>query len=170
MKKAFVGTLLLICMATLVFAESRVMIKGYNYSNLYVKEDSSGLITWTLDGENGDIDTSESIDISIYHNVGTIFHFSSIGAPHADSLELSIYGIVSWNDTTYILVDSIAAGPLTWAEVGVCSNLGAADSCYYKDWTLPPARYFKIVVKTYQDKTALANNGVTLMIQNMRQP
>ena len=174
MKKTVFGVLLLMCIATLVFAQSgsRVMISGYNYSALYVAEDSSGSITWTLDGLNGDIDTSERIDISMYHDVGSKIHFSSIGAPHNDSLQLSIYGIVSWNDTTYIVVDSLAGGPLSWTEVTVgCSGIGgAADSCFYKDWTLPPARYFKIVVMTYQDKTALPNNGITMTILNMRQP
>lgn len=169
MKKACFGVLLLMCMATLVFAQSRLMVRGYLYSNLYVDEDSSGSITWTFDGLNGDIDTSEAINISMYKKMGTMFHFSSVGAAHADSLEVSIYGIVSWNDTTYILFDSIP-GPLSVADVLSCSSLGAADTCYCKDWgDLPPAYYFKIILKTYQDKTDVSD-GWTMTVQNMRQP
>lgn len=174
MKKAFFGTLLLMCIATLVFAQggSRVMIAGYNYSIYYVAEDSSGLILWTFDGLNGDIDTSETINISTYHDVGTIFNFNWGGeteAAHADSLAVSIYGIVSWNDTTWILVDSVAAGPLTVAETAICSKLGAADTCYYKDWSLPPAPYFKIILKTYQDITDVLD-GWDMTIEIMKQP
>ncbi len=141
----------------------RVVIHGYGHVPEYIAEDSSGLVDWVIAG--GDIDTSETINIGIYHNVATLFKAGYLTAGGADSFALSIHGLVSWDDTNYVLVDSIAECPLITAELVTpeCN-----DTCAYKIWTLPAAPYFKIVIKGYDGITDLST-GISIQVINTRQ-
>lgn len=142
----------------------RVLIHGYGYVTEYIADDTAGSpVDWVIAG--GDADTSETINIGIYHNVSTLFKMGYLTAAGADSFALSIHGIVSWDDTTYVLVDSIAACPLITAELVTpeCN-----DTCAFKIWTLPAAPYFRIVIKGYDGITDLST-GISIQVINTKQ-
>lgn len=142
----------------------RVLIHGYGYVTEYIAEDTAGSPTsWVI--KAGDIDTSETINIGIYHNVSTMFRMGFLSAAIGDSFAISIHGLVSWNDTNYVLVDSIAACPLVAAELVTPES---NDTCAYKIWTLPAAPYFKIVIGGWDTKTAEVT-GVLIEVINMKQ-
>lgn len=145
-----------------VFAQAdRVNVHMYSIQS--VTEDSSGSNTWLI--QHNDIDTSETVNIAIYKNIGSIFKFNAAGVAHADSLEISIYGDVSWNDTSWVMVDSIAACPLSVAELVAVSG---TDSSYFKLWTLPASPYFRVRVKAWNGKTD-RSDGWNITIRTMKQ-
>lgn len=142
-------------------AETRCNV--HLYSLKYTLEDSLQTATWTVG--DADVDTSATIGIARYENIASVFCFGGTGgATHADSLKISVYGDVSWNDTTWVLADSIAVSPIEVSDLTAVS----ADSCYYKAWTLPTAPYFRIRAKGWTTATAKLH-GWNIVVKTMRQ-
>jgi len=139
-----------------------------------VKEDSSGSTTWIL--FPSEADTSEVLIIQGYPEIATWVDFGFRITAHADSLEVSIYGDISFDQVSWCVVDSFqGSSPLTVATiVAVCP-----DTCYYHKWNLATnttftsvatsnltAPYFRIRIVT---TASTADSGITATVKTLLQ-
>jgi hypothetical protein len=161
MKRLLLFAVLLILMPIVASAQYP-LLDTHGYSQNWLAEDSSESDWWSRAGP--DIDTSVTINVAGYPYLSTFLEFGYNTAAGGDSFAISVHGLASWNDTVYVLVDSVAAGPLVTAElVTPASN----DTGWYEVWDTKYAPYYKIVVKGYDGKTDLST-GVKVRIRYIK--
>lgn len=174
--KKFFAVLMAFCVVifwtSLCFSQVKVNVHVSELKD--VKEDSSGSTTWIL--FPSEADTSETMIIQGYPRVSSFVGFGFRETAHADSLEVSIFGDISFDQTSWCVVDSFqGSSPLSVATiVAVCP-----DTCYYHVWNLATnttftsvatqdlcAPYFRIRIVT---SAATADSGITATVKTLLQ-
>lgn len=150
-----------LCVAVLFLVSARYACpaEGVNvhmYAIENVKEDSAVSTAWLI--QANDVDTSQVMTTAIYANFATALHFGCAGTAHADSLDISVYWQISFDNVTWAHCDSIAVADITVAKVVAMSP----DSTFIKKWTTTPAPYSRIIIAGWADNHKAAGWNVTV--------
>jgi len=161
MKRGLLCLVLLFFVPAVTFSQVE-LVNIHGYSTGWLDEDSTSSVWWSIAGS--DIDTSETITVAGFPYLSTVMEFGYNTAAGGDSFAISVHGLASWNDSVYVLVDSVAIGPLITAElVTPASN----DTAWYESWDTKYAPYYKIVIKGYDGKTDLST-GVKARVRYIK--
>jgi hypothetical protein len=161
MKKLLLFAVLLILVPVVASAQYP-LLDTHGYSQGWLEEDSSGSVWWSIAGP--DIDTSETITTAGFPYLSTFLEFGYNTAAGGDSFAISVHGLASWDDSVYVLVDSVAIGPLVTAELVTPAS---DDTAWYEVWDTKYAPYYKVVLKGYDGKTDLST-GVKARIRYIK--